>query len=127
MTWMSCSATASAFSYSTRGWSSQTASPRKCSATQTSAGRCWAMSDVLVLEGVRVAIQGADVLRGVSLKIPHRGVVALVGRNGAGKTTTLRTVMGLLPLQGGRVVLDGADLAQIPPFKRAQFGIGYVP
>jgi branched-chain amino acid transport system ATP-binding protein len=85
------------------------------------------MSDVLVLEGVRVAIQGADVLRGVSLRIPRRGLVALVGRNGAGKTTTLRSVMGLLPLQGGRVVLDGADLAQVPAFKRAQLGIGYVP
>jgi len=85
------------------------------------------MSDVLVLEGVLVAIQGADVLRGVSLRIPRRGLVALVGRNGAGKTTTLRSVMGLLPLQGGRVVLDGADLAQVPAFKRAQAGIGYVP
>jgi len=85
------------------------------------------MSDVLVLEGVRVAIQGADVLRGVSLRIPPRGLVALVGRNGAGKTTTLRSVMGLLPLQGGRVVLAGADLAQVPAFKRAQLGIGYMP
>jgi branched-chain amino acid transport system ATP-binding protein len=85
------------------------------------------MSDVLVLDNVRVSIQGADVLRGVSLKISGRGVVALVGRNGAGKTTTLRTVMGLLPLQGGRVVLDGTDLAQIPAFKRTQVGIGYVP
>jgi len=85
------------------------------------------MSDVLVLESVRVAIQGADVLRGVSLRIPRRGLVALVGRNGAGKTTTLRSVMGLLPLQGGRVLLDGADLAQVPAYKRAQLGIGYVP
>ena len=85
------------------------------------------MSDVLVLEGVRVAIQGADVLRGVSLRIPRRGLVALVGRNGAGKTTTLRSVMGLLPLQGGRMVLDGTDLARVPAFKRAQLGIGYVP
>ena len=83
--------------------------------------------DMLNLEGVRVAIQGADVLRGVSLTVPRGGLVALVGRNGAGKTTTLRSVMGLLPLIAGRIRVDGVDLAQIPAFRRAQLGIGYMP
>jgi branched-chain amino acid transport system ATP-binding protein len=86
------------------------------------------MSDsVLNLEDVRVAIQGADVLRGVSLVVPRGGLVALVGRNGAGKTTTLRSVMGLLALIAGRISLDGVDLAQIAAFRRAQLGIGYMP
>jgi len=86
------------------------------------------MSDsVLSLEAVKVAIQGADVLRGVSLVVPRGGLVALVGRNGAGKTTTLRSVMGLLRLITGRISVDGVDLAQIPAFRRAQFGIGYMP
>jgi branched-chain amino acid transport system ATP-binding protein len=83
--------------------------------------------DILKLENVRAAIQGADVLRGVSLVIPRGGLVALVGRNGAGKTTTLRSVMGLLPLMAGRISVDGVDLAQIPAFRRAQLGIGYMP
>lgn len=82
---------------------------------------------VLNLEGVKVAIQGADVLRGVSLVVPRGGLVALVGRNGAGKTTTLRSVMGLLPLIAGRINVDGVDLAQIPAFRRSQLGIGYMP
>ena len=82
---------------------------------------------ILSLEGVRVAIQGADVLRGISLEVPRGGLVALVGRNGAGKTTTLRTVMGLLSMAEGRVSVDGADLAHVPAFKRSQLGIGYVP
>jgi branched-chain amino acid transport system ATP-binding protein len=85
------------------------------------------MSSLLTLDNVRVAIQGAEVLRGVSLSVPRGGLVALVGRNGAGKTTTLRSVMGLLPLAGGRIVVDGTDLAAVPPFRRAQLGIGYVP
>jgi branched-chain amino acid transport system ATP-binding protein len=86
------------------------------------------MSDsVLNLEAVKVAIQGADVLRGVSLVIPRGGLVALVGRNGAGKTTTLKSVMGLLALMAGRISVDGVDLAQIPAFRRANLGIGYMP
>jgi branched-chain amino acid transport system ATP-binding protein len=83
--------------------------------------------DMLNLAAVKVAIQGADVLRGVSLVVPRGGLVALVGRNGAGKTTTLKSVMGLLPLIAGRISVDGIDLAQIPAFRRAQLGIGYMP
>jgi branched-chain amino acid transport system ATP-binding protein len=86
------------------------------------------MSDsVLDLKDVRVAIQGADVLRGVSLVVPRGGLVGLVGRNGAGKTTMLRSVMGLLALVGGRISVDGIDLVRIPAFRRAQLGIGYMP
>jgi len=86
------------------------------------------MSDsVLSLEAVKVAIQGADVLRGVTLVVPRGGLVALVGRNGAGKTTTLRSVMGLLPLIAGRISVDGVDLAQIQAFQRSRLGIGYMP
>jgi branched-chain amino acid transport system ATP-binding protein len=83
--------------------------------------------DMLNLAGVKVAIQGADVLRGVSLVVRRGGLVALVGRNGAGKTTTLKSVMGLLPLIAGRLSVDGIDLAPIPAFRRAQLGIGYMP
>jgi branched-chain amino acid transport system ATP-binding protein len=85
------------------------------------------MYDMLRLERVRVAIQGADVLRGVSFSVPRGGLVALVGRNGAGKTTTLRSVMGLVALAEGRISADGNDLAQVPAFRRAQLGIGYLP
>jgi branched-chain amino acid transport system ATP-binding protein len=85
------------------------------------------MSDILRLQEVRVSIQGAEVLRGISLAVPAKGLVALVGRNGAGKTTTLRSVMGLVALARGQISVDGADLAQVPAFQRAQLGIGYMP
>ncbi|QRE76626.1 ABC transporter ATP-binding protein [Methylobacterium aquaticum] len=82
---------------------------------------------MLRLEGAAVEIAGAPVLRGVSLDVPPGGRVALIGRNGAGKTTTLRALMGLLPLQAGRLVLDGQEAGTIPAHHRARLGIGYAP
>ncbi|KMO42681.1 ABC transporter ATP-binding protein [Methylobacterium tarhaniae] len=82
---------------------------------------------MLRLEGAAVAIAGAPVLRGVSLQVPPGGRVALIGRNGAGKTTTLRALMGLLPLQAGRIVLDGQEAGTVPAHHRARLGIGYAP
>jgi branched-chain amino acid transport system ATP-binding protein len=82
---------------------------------------------MLRLEQAAVEIAGTPVLRGVSFTVPPGGRVALIGRNGAGKTTTLRTLMGLLPLRGGRVVLDGHDATAVPAHHRARLGIGYAP
>ena len=53
--------------------------------------------------------------------------VAVLGRNGVGKTTTLRTVMGLVPPSGGRVLLDGTDITGWPPHRVARAGVAYVP
>jgi branched-chain amino acid transport system ATP-binding protein len=82
---------------------------------------------MLRLEGVRVAIAGTPVLRDVSLQVPPGGRVALIGRNGAGKTTTLRALMGLVPAQAGRIVIDGQDVTAVPSHHRARLGIGYAP
>lgn len=82
---------------------------------------------MLRLEGVSVDIAGAPVLRGVSLAVPAGGRVALIGRNGAGKTTTLRALMGLLPLRGGQIAVDGRDCAALPAHHRTRLGIGYAP
>jgi branched-chain amino acid transport system ATP-binding protein len=82
---------------------------------------------MLKVESLEVTIKGFPILRGVSLEIPPAGLVGLVGRNGAGKTTTLKGIMGLAPVSGGILQLDGADLLQVPGHKRAQLGIGYMP
>nr|WP_202396934.1 ATP-binding cassette domain-containing protein [Pseudoroseomonas coralli] len=66
-------------------------------------------------------------MREVALHVPPGGRVALIGRNGAGKTTTLRALMGLLPVQQGRIALDGQDAGGIPAHHRARMGIGYAP
>jgi len=81
----------------------------------------------LVLDKVKVSIEGVRVLRGVSCEIIERKTTILIGRNGAGKTTTLRAIMGLLAVDGGDIRLDGDDLRKHPAHFRARAGIGYAP
>ncbi|MGC9667855.1 ABC transporter ATP-binding protein [Planosporangium sp. 12N6] len=69
----------------------------------------------------------AQVLREVDLEVPTGSIVTLVGRNGAGKTTLLRCVMGLHRQQRGHIGYRDADLAGMPPHRRAGAGIGWVP
>ncbi|MGB4582786.1 MAG: ATP-binding cassette domain-containing protein [Rhodoferax sp.] len=82
---------------------------------------------MLSLENISANIAGISVLRSITVQISRGSIVAVVGRNGAGKTTLLRLIMGFLPGHGGRVLLDGADMAQAPARNRARLGIGYAP
>ncbi|MFL6729994.1 MAG: LPS export ABC transporter ATP-binding protein [Sphingomicrobium sp.] len=67
------------------------------------------------------------VLHDVSLDI-HRGeVVGLLGPNGAGKTTCFYSVMGLVKPDSGRIFLDGQDITDLPMYRRAILGLGYLP
>ena len=54
-------------------------------------------------------------------------IVGLLGPNGAGKTTTFYMVVGLVPATEGRVFLNDDDLTDLPMYRRARFGIGYLP
>lgn len=69
---------------------------------------------------------GKPVVEGVRLAIPPGGLTAIVGRNGCGKTTLMKIILGLYRPAEGRVLLDGADIAQ---FTRVELSgwIGYVP
>jgi branched-chain amino acid transport system ATP-binding protein len=69
----------------------------------------------------------AQVLFGVGFSVGAGEVVTLIGRNGMGKTTTISTIMGLIPARTGKVVVNGLDLTNAPPFRLAQAGIGLVP
>ena len=69
----------------------------------------------------------SHILFDLSLEVSAGEVVCLLGRNGAGKTTTVRSIMGLTPPRSGRIVLDGQDIAGIPPFRVARLGLGFVP
>ncbi len=66
-------------------------------------------------------------LRGVSLSVRKGECMALLGRNGVGKTTLLKCLMGVLPVSSGGVVLNGRDITNMSPHKRAAAGIAYVP
>ena len=82
----------------------------------------------LSIEGVTFSYAEdlAPVLENISAKIPAGGVHALVGRNGSGKTTLMKIIQGLYSPQQGRVVMDGADIAQFSRRELADW-IGYVP
>jgi iron complex transport system ATP-binding protein len=69
--------------------------------------------------GLQVALDGQCVVRGVHIEL-HTGWTALVGPNGAGKSTLLKALAGLLPLQAGRVEVNGQPLAALPLAQRAR-------
>lgn len=63
----------------------------------------------------------------VSLSVEQGTIVGLLGPNGAGKTTTFYMVVGIAKPDGGTVTLDGQDITQLPMYRRARLGIGYLP
>lgn len=82
---------------------------------------------MLRLDQVRVRFHDQVVLRGVNMDVPASKTTVLIGRNGAGKTTTLRSIMGVLAPESGRIMLDDLDLTGVPSHERARLGIGYAP
>ena len=67
------------------------------------------------------------ILNGIDLQVAPGELVGVLGHNGMGKTTLLRTLMGFVPAQRGRIVFDEADITREPPYARARRGLGYVP
>ena len=67
------------------------------------------------------------VLHDVSLHVERGEVVGLLGPNGAGKTTSFYSVMGLVRPDHGRIFLDGREITQLPMYRRAILGLGYLP
>ncbi|MEM2929076.1 MAG: ABC transporter ATP-binding protein [Nitrososphaerota archaeon] len=82
---------------------------------------------MLEVENIEVSLGGVDILRKVSLNVKEKEIVMILGRNGAGKTTTMKSIIGIVPLKKGRIVFNGKDITNFPPYKRAKMGIGYAP
>ncbi|UUU34981.1 ATP-binding cassette domain-containing protein [Streptomyces sp. CA-210063] len=68
-----------------------------------------------------------EALHGLTLAAPGPGLTVLLGRNGSGRTTALRALAGTVPLSGGAVVWDGADVTRVPAYERARRGLVLVP
>jgi branched-chain amino acid transport system ATP-binding protein len=81
----------------------------------------------LELREIEVAYGGVPAVRGLSLTVAAGEIVGLIGPNGAGKSSTLHAVMGVVPLRGGDVLLDGRSLRGRPPEAVARSGIALVP
>ncbi len=84
------------------------------------------MTLLLQVEQLSAGYGDISILRNINLSIRSGEVVALLGANGAGKTTTLRAVSGMLKVSG-RVRLQGADVAGLPPERIAGLGVAHVP
>jgi branched-chain amino acid transport system ATP-binding protein len=85
------------------------------------------MTPLLEIDGLHAHYDKSHILHGVSLKVASGEIVSLLGRNGSGRSTTLKTIMGLVRPTGGRVVLEGRNLAGERAFRIARSGIAYVP
>jgi lipopolysaccharide export system ATP-binding protein len=82
----------------------------------------------LATEDIAKSYRGRRVVNSVSVHVNQGEVVGLLGPNGAGKTTTFYMIVGLVPPEGGRVLLDGQDITAEPMYLRARnFGISYLP
>ncbi len=85
------------------------------------------MSQGLELRGISVAYDGIPAVTSVDLAVAPGRVRALVGANGAGKSTLMRAIMGLEPVTGGAILLDGEPMTGRPVEARVGRGLGYCP
>ncbi len=81
----------------------------------------------LSVENLGKQYEGRPVVRGVSLSIQRGEVVGLLGPNGAGKTTCFYIITGLIRPDYGTILLNGQDITELPMYRRARLGIGYLP
>jgi len=82
---------------------------------------------MLELTDITSSIQGSRILRGVNLRVPEHSLVCLMGRNGVGKTTTLKSIVGLVKADTGRIQFAGGNITTLKPDVRARQGVAYVP
>ncbi len=81
----------------------------------------------LIVSSLKKRYKSRAVVKDVSLNVASGEVVGLLGPNGAGKTTSFYMMVGLVPLDGGSIRLDGQELSHMPIHRRARLGLSYLP
>lgn len=81
----------------------------------------------LVAQQIGKSFNKKRVIRNVSINVKRGEAVGLLGPNGAGKTTCFYMISGLIKNDEGRIILDQTDITDVPVYRRAQLGIGYLP
>jgi branched-chain amino acid transport system ATP-binding protein len=82
---------------------------------------------MLEISGLEVSYGTIKALHGVTLKVPEKSIVTLIGANGAGKSTTLRAISGLVKVRGGSVRYAGEDITNLPAHVIVGRGLCHVP
>ena len=82
---------------------------------------------MLTIDSLHVSYGGSLILQGVDLSVRHGKIRAIMGRNGMGKTTLLKTIMGLVTPQSGKILLEDLPIQSMPTHEIAGKGISYVP
>lgn len=85
------------------------------------------MSLTIHTKGLVKKYRNRTVVNDVSIEVRQGEIVGLLGPNGAGKTTSFYMVVGLIKPDEGEVFLDDLNITDLPMYKRAQMGIGYLP
>jgi branched-chain amino acid transport system ATP-binding protein len=81
----------------------------------------------LALHEVRAGYGETVILEGITLSLPSRGALSVLGRNGVGKTTLVSTIVGHTTLHSGSIRLRECDMTAFAPHRRSRLGIGWVP
>ena len=81
----------------------------------------------LVVQNIGKRFRKRPVIRDVSLSVQQGEAVGLLGPNGAGKTTCFYIITGLLTADAGTISLDGHTITELPMYRRARLGVGYLP
>ena len=81
---------------------------------------------LLETQNLQKSYGGRQVVDGVEITVRRGEIVGLLGPNGAGKTTTFSMIMGQVHPDGGHILFNGSDISNLPMYKRARIGIGYL-
>ncbi len=82
---------------------------------------------MLKVENLIVNYGAINAIKGISIDVPEKAIVTLIGANGAGKTTTLRSISKVVLPASGKIIYDETDITEFPPHKIVELGLCHVP
>lgn len=102
-------------------------SPSPATGSASSAADKVRYQGTLIARGLTKTYRTRRVVNGVSLVVRRGEAVGLLGPNGAGKTTCFYMITGLVPVDEGKIEIDGNDVTTMPMYRRSRLGVGYLP
>ena len=85
------------------------------------------MADTLSVEKLYKKYGRKQVVKGISFSMENGSITGLLGPNGAGKTTTFYMIVGFIKSNGGKILLSGENITNLPMHKRSKLGLSYLP